>query len=282
MYPSWLTVSCDVTPNVTCSDNVCELKYPCSDSYSCKPYKITLKHGQYLVEVYGAEGGGYSTPGKGGGIKGILNLTKKSTFFAYVGAKGGKGINSFIPATFGGGGSGYGYFDWHNTGSGGGASDLRTDKDSLSSRIIVAGGGGAGGLNSEESNYNDSPGGDGSGDNGKSATSKRGTAGSGAYTNKAGERGNKGTFGYGGNVTASENLDASGGGGGYYGGNAGRSYCSGGGGGSGYINKDYFSVYKTFTGVRQGHGLIKMFKIHNFCTKQKRRGKNRIAFPLVL
>ena len=278
MYPSWLTVSCDVTPSVSCSDNICELKYPCPTSYSCKPYKITLKRGLYLIEVYGAEGGGYSTPGKGGEIKGILKLTKNSTFFAYVGAKGEKGANTVIQATFGGGGSGYGYESLHNIGSGGGASDLRTDKDSLSSRIIVAGGGGAGGLNSGSRVYNDSPGGDGSGDNGKSAVSSKGTAGSGAFTNKAGENGNKGIFGFGGNVTQSKGYDGSGGGGGYYGGNSGIKYCSGGGGGSGYIDKKYFSVYETFTGVRQGHGLIKIYNIPNYCTKPIRRGENQIAF----
>ena len=282
MYPSWMTVSCEVTPSVSCSNNVCELNYPCSDSYSCKPYKITLKRGLYHVDVFGAEGGGYSTPGKGGEIKGFLKINKNSTFFAYVGAKGEKGANKFIPATFGGGGAGYGYKNWHNIGSGGGASDLRTDKDSLSSRIIVAGGGGAGGFNSHSEVYNDSPGGDGSGDNGKSAVSSKGTAGSGAFTNKAGENGIKGIFGYGGNATESEGYEGSGGGGGYYGGNSGKSYCSGGGGGSGYINKNYFRKYKTFTGVRQGHGLIKITFLSSYIINNVVRSADKIFFLFIV
>ena len=185
MYPSWLTVSSDVTPKVSCSKNVCELNYPCSDSYSCKPYKITLKRGLYHVDVFGAEGGGYSTPGKGG-------------------------------------------------------------------------------------------------DNGKSAVGSKGIPGSGAFTDKAGENGNKGIFGYGGNATTSNDYEGSGGGGGYYGGNSGKRYCSGGGGGSGYINKNYFKKYKTFTGVRQGHGLIKITFLSSSIINNVVRSVDKIFFLFIV
>ena len=253
---SWITIDIDIdiNPNVTCNEKECELNYPCVSSFVCKPYAITLARGAYLVDVFGAEGGGYAPPGKGGEMKGILSLSKNTTLYAYVGAKGESGINMTVEATFGGGGSAYGYRTDHFIGTGGGASDLRLDKDSLASRIIVAGGGGGSGRN--PSHDIESPGGDGSGDNGRDATTKKGTAGSGAFTNRPGEKGVKGIFGYGGNVTRTQNHDGSGGGGGYYGGNAGSGYTAGGGGGSGFISKRLFRYHESFTGVREGHGKI--------------------------
>ena len=272
--PDWITFDIDIEPNYTCSFNECEINYPCANPFSCSPYRITLSRGIYLVDVFGAEGGGVFSPGKGGEIKGLLTLNRNTTLYAYIGAKGASG-SSYVNGTFGGGGSAYGCLNVHFIGSGGGASDLRLISDSLSSRVIVAGGGGGGGKTIERSNENESPGGDGSGYNGKNAITKRGTSGSGAFTNKPGENGVKGSFGYGGNAEKTSTTDGSGGGGGYYGGNAGKSYCSGGGGGSGYYNKKIFIHHESFTGVREGNGMIKISKlfsnhfIHKTCLRKK-------------
>ena len=257
---SWMKVSTDQS-HVSCIDNTCEINYPCSDSFTCHAYELTLNKGFYFIEVFGAEGGGYSTPGKGGGIKGFILLRMPRKYYAFIGAKGVNENNNYTQSTFGGGGSAYGYDSHQFGGSGGGASDLRTKIDDLNSRIIVAGGGGGGGKNTYSDYLNDSPGGDGSGDNGRDSTSQKGTPGSGALTDGPGEKGNKGTFGFGGNATQQINHDGSGGGGGYYGGNAAIQFSSGGGGGSGYINKKLFSKYESLTGVREGHGMIRITQL---------------------
>ena len=260
----WISCEFDGSPNVMCAENEYELRYPCIDSFVCKPYKISLDKGNYLIDVFGAEGGGVITPGKGGEIKGVISLKRKSIFYAYVGAKGVSANSNIANATFGGGGFGYGYQPYHYVGSGGGASDLRSDIDDLTSRIIVAGGGGGSGNNTNPTYENQSPGGDGSGSNGKDATGMKGTLGSGALTNGLGKNGIEGKFGFGGNSSyLTAGKDGSGGGGGYYGGNAGESYCAGGGGGSGFINKRLFRFYQSFTGVRTGHGMIKITKLES-------------------
>ena len=276
--PDWITFDIDIEPNFTCSFNECEINYPCADPFACSPYIITLSKGIYLVDVFGAEGGGIISPGKGGEIKGLLTLNRNTILYAYIGAKGASGSGYVnVKGTFGGGGSGYGYYNFHFIGSGGGASDIRLVNDSLTSRVIVAGGGGGGGKNNQTGQWNESPGGDGSGYNGKSATSTttKGTPGSGAFINKPGEKGVKGLFDYGGNAVQAAGMDGSGGGGGYYGGNAGKSYCSGGGGGSGYYNKRFFIHHESFTGVREGNGMIKIAKlfsnhfIHKTCLRKR-------------
>ena len=281
----WIKVEFDGTPKYTCDDKECELNYPCSTSFSCKPYKITIERGFYLIDVFGAEGGGVITPGKGGEMKGIINIKSRKVFYAFVGAKGVSGHQSYVKGTFGGGGSGYGYMNTHYIASGGGASDLRYYEDSLSSRIIVAGGGGGSGQNKgDPTTENTSPGGDGSGEDGKDATGQSGTPGSGAFIDKNGVKGSKGSFGFGGNLTESEGNDGSGGGGGYYGGNAGMNFCSGGGGGSGFINKRLFYLKQSFTGVRKGNGLIKITKLtsnHLLCSACGRKRNIKIS-PIVV
>lgn len=261
---SWVNVSFDnqILTNL-CFNNTLILDYPCSVSYECKPYSISLSRGSYFIEVYGAEGGSHiNQTGKGGGIRGILPLSKEKSFFAFVGAKGesrDKSQNTGITKpSFGGGGSGSFYQYDHLTGGGGGASDIRTKIDSLESRIIVAGGGGGSGVNTRSDTYHFSPGGHGSGGIGQSGQCTNGNCGSGALLFGAGETGIKGTFGFGGNATNSTSFDGCGGGGGYWGGNAGKSYSAAGGGGSGYINRRMFVDYERLTGVREGNGMIRI------------------------
>lgn len=117
---------------------------------------ITLQQGLYRLECWGAAGGrGHgSTPtvSKGGYIKGEILIKKARTFYVVVGQEGNAGNSR--RSSFNGGGVG-GWDTWggaENGGSGGGASDIRTfytsnvlAKDSLESRIIVAGGAGGNG-----------------------------------------------------------------------------------------------------------------------------------------
>ena len=106
--------------------------------------------GRYKVELWGAQGGwhtggmGTSFGGKGGYASGTVQLTRNTPLYIYV---GGYGYNG---GWNGGGASNGGTKGSDRNGNGGGATDIRTtggawnNADSLRSRIIVAGGGGAG------------------------------------------------------------------------------------------------------------------------------------------
>jgi hypothetical protein len=193
---------------------------------NCIHYHVNLNPGEYQLEVWGAKGGSYSTSlygGNGGYAKGTVTLNEKTDVYVYVGATGSNSTNS---NSCNGGGIGVG----STPRSGGGATDIRINSNSLLSRIIVAGGGGGngdaggehggvgGGLN----------GGDGlDDDNAAAGATQNAPTRSciGTATNCP-----KGIFGFAGNATRS---GGGGGGGGWYGGNG--AYDAGGGGGSGYV-----------------------------------------------
>ena len=131
------------------------------------PQQRALPAGTWLIEVWGADGGGRLNPanvidggggmrrgGYGGFSRGILTITAAQTVHIYVGGAGGSygleanGTNH--PGGWNGGGgirqgSGAGGL---RMGTGGGASDVRTTGGawnaaaSLNTRFIVAGGGG--------------------------------------------------------------------------------------------------------------------------------------------
>jgi hypothetical protein len=152
------------------------------------------------------------SPGLGGSISAFFTVTPGQILHVNVGgcnAPNKKGFN-------GGGGTGCGH-----TGSGGGASDVRTSL-SLSSRLIVAGGGGGTG-----SCYEPSSGGHGGGligqdaphacdysnTEGRGGTQSTGGAYGCYYPGQFGGCGTSGVFGVGG-----DGHCGGGGGGGYYGG----------------------------------------------------------------
>lgn len=150
--------------NVTKSGNKYTFNYPCTSSTECTPYLVHLPIGQYKFSLWGAEGGNTrklnsavikspSNGGKGAFVSGVIKLMKDSSFFFYVGGKGGDlystSANAYGRGGFNGGGRGgfdtdedYG----ENAAGGGGASDVRIIEggtvESLKSRIIVAGAGG--------------------------------------------------------------------------------------------------------------------------------------------
>ena len=199
----------------------------------CKAEVLFLSQGIYELEVFGASGGtrGSSNTfgGSGGYSRGILTLKKKTKVFVHVGSQGNDTTNGQNSAGCNGGG----YAIDANGRSGGGATDIRLNEDSLYSRVIVAGGGGGTGDTAGE--YGGFGGGETGGDGGNEAyragkganqTSPGTTCADGSNTNCP-----SGSFGYGGNATR---PFAGGAGGGWFGGSA-SYYEKGGGGGSGYV-----------------------------------------------
>ena len=107
---------------------------------------------EYILEVWGSEGGSYNTTyigGYGGYSTGIVSLTKGEKLYIVV---GGKGTNNStletIPGGYNGGGTGSGSANLVYSSSGGGATHigkvsglLNTLSNNISDIIIVAGGG---------------------------------------------------------------------------------------------------------------------------------------------
>ncbi|MCC0744761.1 hypothetical protein KGF43_19910 [Clostridioides sp. ZZV14-6044] len=202
-------------------------------NYKYGEQKVVLPPGKYLLECWGAAGGGgckitdTNLRSKGGYSKGELTLKKETALYIYTGEKG----SNYAP-TFNGGGKAMMHEGLSNGETlycnGGGATDIRLiggswdNEQGLLSRIIVAGGGGR--------NNFETKGGDGGGDaggDGSKADSK------GTQTNGGkGQVGLDGSFGKGGSaVSASSRENYGGGGGGWYGGGSGYNA----GGGSGYV-----------------------------------------------
>ena len=114
---------------------------------------VTLPVGTYLIESWGADGytqtAGFN--GRGGYASGTLIITTPQTYYIHVGKGGGYPTTGVVANRWNYNGGGIGYPNSNVAyGNGGGASDLRTlagtwdDSISLTSRLIVAGGGGAG------------------------------------------------------------------------------------------------------------------------------------------
>ncbi|MCR4581001.1 MAG: InlB B-repeat-containing protein, partial [Bacilli bacterium] len=188
--------------------------------------------GEYKLEVWGARGGqgadsnvsntGWSY-GKGGYSVGNIKLTDSDTLYIYAGGTGvgvnGQTVtkNAVVPGGFNGGGNTY-HDGGEFGGSGGGASDVRVNSNSLYARVIVAGGGG------------------GSGEDNETAGTAGGTQSvnsyNSSYTATQTGAGSGGSFGQGANYQ-NTGESGGGGGGGWYGGGGGQG--SGSGGGSGYV-----------------------------------------------
>ncbi|GKX28651.1 hypothetical protein SH1V18_11310 [Vallitalea longa] len=208
--------------------------------------------GEYTLEVWGAQGSNGSG-GLGGHSYGKVNLTKGEKLYIHTG--GTRGYN--------GGGSGHG----HSSQCGGGGTDIRRNGDSLTNRIIVAGGGGGRGDNSSGDSGS---GGSGGGTIGGTGGKRCGSPGKGGSQSSGGSGGSKGgssgSLGIGGSNNYGSGSGGGGGGGGYYGGGAGGNDetryhdndDSGGGGGSGYIGG--VNSGTTTSGVRSGNGMAKIIQ----------------------
>lgn len=216
--------------------------------YTGAVQSISLPAGEYKLECWGAEGGSYSTytGGKGGYGVGTLTLNEPTQIYIYVGGKGQTPTKAgLLAGGFNGGGNAYASTSSRLNASGGGASDIRLNQDSIYARVIVAGGGGGAGSYSSSRNGNGGYGGGIQAGNGSSTYSNI-MAGTGAGQTAAGisyygttanstatSYGSIALFGQGGRATTISTGQISGGGGGWYGG--GYSKYAGAGGGSGYI-----------------------------------------------
>ncbi len=227
---------------------------------------IKLAAGTYKMECWGAQGGtGYvnsysARGGYGGYAQGSVTLNAITTYYLYVGERGGtSSTKAGGSGGWNGGGSGGGDESVGNIGGGGGgATDIRIGGTALSDRIMVAGGGGGG---SGGSGIGGSGGGNSGGYGQRYSTSTATSPGTQTSGYTLG-RGGTGTYG-GTNATGT-----GGGGGGYYGGyGAGDGpksakpqsrYGVGGGGGSGYVNTDIFRNSSMSNGARSGSGQIKI------------------------
>lgn len=213
-----------------------------SFDYTGAAQSVELPAGRYLLEVWGAQGGSYSTyyGGLGGYAKGTLSIPKVSKdtvtpLFVYVGQQPASvtGTRETAPGGFNGGGDGQTryYSSTYTYGQGGGGgTDIRIGTDSLFARVIVAGGGGgSASVDAAATKY-------GGGASGGSPQSGYGASQTAPGTN--------GSFGQGGAATTSGTnykYGSGGGGGGWYGGGACSSYSDStdyrgyNGGGSGFV-----------------------------------------------
>lgn len=146
--------------------------------YTGAVQSVTLNAGTYTLECWGAQGGYRSSSsygGAGGYSIGTLSLSSKTTLYIYVGGSGNSVTSANSSGYYPGGFNGGGYRNAYK--GGGGATDIRIGTDSLYSRVIVAGGGGSDGSSSQSGGY---------------AGGTSGARGSFGY----------GSYGYGGNQTA--------------------------------------------------------------------------------
>ena len=219
-------------------------------SYSGSAKEVYFPRGKYLLELWGASGGG-TLGGKGGYSSGKLTLLKGTKLYFYIGGQGNYSLVTNKEQCIEGGwnGGGKSCSRGYQT-SGGGGTDIRLSQNSeYHDRIIVAGGGGGSVNNATiDELYK---GGFGGGEVAGSAKGKSGTydiAYGNAYANGGSQtaggsslvrkgstyQNENGKFGVGGASAGGEHNSGSGGGG-YYGGGGGFDYC-GGGGGSSYFN----------------------------------------------
>ncbi|MBR1990874.1 MAG: hypothetical protein IJ986_01195, partial [Bacteroidales bacterium] len=197
---------------------------------SAQTYTVPGGVTQVRLQVWGAQGGTYSSSypgGKGGYSAGTLSVTGGDQLNVYVGGQANGNTGGFN-----GGGAGKTYNYSYSTYSygGGGGTDIRVNGSSLYNRVIVAGGG-SGGTSRGSGNY-----GGGTSGGYYSYSSLSGTQSS---------AGSNGSFGVGASAVASYNYNygPGGGGGGWYGGGSYSSssdsysyYSRYSGGGSGYVN----------------------------------------------
>lgn len=242
-----------------CVGNQCTVTFTYSGQMQTFTPPANAKN--FTFDALGAQGG--RTGGGGGRVAGVMTLAPE-VLYIFVGGAGGGGANA--PGGFNGGGTAGSGSDME--GSGGGASDIRTGPE-LSSRIVVAGGGGARGAGLG------SGGGAGGGLLGATGRNAQGfggiggsqtSGGAGGAANGSGSSGLAGSLGVGGTGGSSVLYGGGGGGGGYFGGGGGGSdsdsCCTdagGGGGGSSYTDGAWITNASHTQGFRQGAGQVVLF-----------------------
>ena len=229
--------------------------------------ELTLSRGIWFFELWGAQGGCQDDEKCLGGYSSAqIIITEPKQIFIYVGGKGEITNTATPKGGYNGGGNGYNgtshLYDSGFGGGGGGGTDIRFLDTNITSRVIIAGGGGGQGWHNSLPRY----GGDGGGETGEDGEcSSLSDSGGKKGTNISGGAGgthsyyksNPGTFGQGG-AAIGVAFCGGGGGGGYYGG--GGAYETGGGGGSGYISP--VLSYRTMKiGANSGDGKVIITKL---------------------
>ena len=217
--------------------------------------------GEYKLETWGAQGGGYVAIGGYGGYSiGNIILKSNAKLFVNVGESGKSSSTEDLSSTYNGGGSSHfqgGIQDARYFSSGGGATHIATisgvltklEKEKNNILIISGGGGGAYYYANREVENGGSSGGY-IGVNGSQTTKGWGSFGYGGSQTEGGysicddttcsanswgrRKYSIGGFGYGGGNSSGNPFPSSGGGSGYYGG-GGSTHVQSAGGGSGYI-----------------------------------------------
>jgi len=239
-----------------CFDDQCTITFGFTGQI--EPLTFPANATNVSFEVLGAQGG--KSGGAGGRVTGSFNEVP-SILYITVGGAGGS--NTGEPGGFNGGGNAGGSAGVE--GSGGGASDIRIGY-SLSSRIVVAGGGGGRGSGLGAGG---GAGGGLVGANGRTGQGAGGLGGSqsvgglGGANYGQGISGTQGDWGVGGTGGYGPLHGGGGGGGGYYGGGGGGadedSCCTdagGGGGGSSYTDDALVTNVIHTQGVRPGAGQV--------------------------
>jgi hypothetical protein len=225
------------------------------------------------VDMTGGEGGHtffnnsvYGFPGFGGEVSGTLHVTPGQVLYLNVGGAGQDGrLDTAGAGGYNGGGNGSAVADDKNIilfagGGGGGASDIRINGTALADRILVAGGGGAAGINQNAGHGGDLAGGNAEAGNASSTAAS--TPATGGTQSSGGAGGyyhyqdtfffaGSGDLGVGGSATY--DLTGGGGGGGYFGGGAGS--FGAGAGGSSYAAAGVTGVYHV-QAAQEGNGLV--------------------------
>ena len=225
----------------------------CSTPDDCSSFQHSFGRGKYLLELWGASGGysDESCAGKGGYLRGILNLEKTTTLYIFVGQKGFTSHSSTKSLAAWNGGSSCDPGDTSTSicGGGGGSTDIRIGSNELSNRVLIAGAGGGSGYTISFSKC--TSGGYGGGLRG--GDGERLTDG---YGGTGGSQNNNQFFGYGEYAI----NDGCGGGSGYYGGTSGHVYNAGGGGGSGFA----FSQYTASSAKENGINLDSRYYLSDY------------------
>ena len=257
---------------------------PINIPYSGEVEEVSLTAGEYLLEVWGAQGGSNTSEistaigGKGGYSSGKLVVDSTKTLYVVVGGKGTDGSNTsaVVAGGYNGGGSGGSFSSSAYGSAGGGATHIGYKEELLTEYstdystqlLLVAGGGGGSGSISSVASIGGYGGGEsgGKGENSTgSGSSSNSGGGYGGTQTSGGARGdalnagatgasysNPGGFGYGGSYTYSGgNWDSCGGGSGFYGGGSGYDWGASGGGGSGFVNSDLLDEEETIAGNKE-------------------------------
>ena len=224
-------------------------------------FVVPVGHTELDVELLGAVGGNNNgtSGGFGGQTLGTVSVTPGETLWIYVGGRGQNNQSCGAAGGFNGGGP-TGVTCCGNAGSlagtGGGASDIRTDDGQLGDRVIVAAGGGGAGDSSNGGAGGGVQGaaGDGAYDGISAAggTQVRGGRAGGHHIPHACSAGTTGSLGQGG---TGDGNDGGGGGGGYYGGGGGANN-GGGAGGSSWWHPDLVSNGRTQSGQSGQDGRV--------------------------